>query len=67
VNVLFKFENGAEIETPMCDGPVPVVCSMTTPEGARFYFFFVDELPSGRILFRETTKEQAQKVWRELE
>lgn len=67
--VIFKFRNGAEMEqafqAPIC----PDICKVKfrivgdSRELVCFWFELADKLPSGTMLFKETTEEKAFKIW----
>jgi hypothetical protein len=63
MKAIFKYENGAEEVVRMKGELFPEVFSLNTPEGVRFYFAYIETLPSGTILFKETTAEEAQRIW----
>lgn len=68
--VVFKFANGAEIRDTIHGQMVPCCCSMKirlvpdSDEQICFWFELVDELPSGAVVFRETTQARVRKIWK---
>lgn len=62
-DILLRFENGVIIPDKFY-AVLPEAFKLTTTEGATFYFRFCDELPSGRILFVETTRVRACRITR---
>jgi len=60
---IMKFENGAERTCP--PSPVPTeIFSITDREfGIKFWFALIDELPSGDLLYKEITADEARSVW----
>lgn len=66
MRVLVKYKNGATRELPLLDGqPVPPSFRIREPEGCTFHFKLVDELPSGVLYYVETTRKEAQAIWRD--
>jgi len=54
MDALLRFQNGAVLVAPMERGkPVGDAYRLDTPEGAVFMFQLIDELPSGRLVYRE--------------
>lgn len=67
---VLKFANGAEMRDTVPGEVVPETCYVKfrllpdSEDLIGFWFVAVDQLPSGTIVFRETTQERAQKMWR---
>ena len=58
MDVLLRFQNGAVMLVPIERGkPVDGTFRLTGPEGAIFMFNLIDELPSGRLVFKEWEHE----------
>jgi len=63
--IVVQFKNGAEIDdipAPPCYTPA---FHIRVPEGCTFWFCLVDELPSGRLVYKETTRDDANRIWKE--
>jgi hypothetical protein len=65
MKVILKYANGAEQTLDMRAQPHPAVFGMHMPEGIVFWFYQSDELPSGSLLYTETTEEEAHRIWHE--
>jgi len=62
MTIILKFANGAEQRYEMNSSMVPSKFSLTSPEGAHFWFEFTDELPSGAIVFKETSRDSVRRA-----
>ncbi len=62
MKAIFKYENGAEEILEVHGELFPDVFRFTAKEMVNFYFRFVDQLPSGTLLFKETSREEAMKM-----
>jgi hypothetical protein len=66
MKLILKFTNGAEQFLEISDNQlVPDVFNiLSDPEGANFWFEHCDDLPSGAVLFKETTRDRVNQIWR---
>ncbi len=60
IKILLRFANGSDLWYETAFPYLPRVCRYHDDQsGATFYFYWVDQLPSGMHVFKETTKEEA--------